>query len=135
MRENFNDFSDDRKADLQAAYQKWLEMASEHIQGQVVLLTPVDLGALKDSIDKQVDTGELRAYVGTNKEYAIYVEKGTGEFAVNGDGRVGGWVYKSPKDNEFYFTYGQKPQPYLVPGFENSKGAIITLAKEVLSQL
>lgn len=32
-------------------------------------------------------------YVGTNKDYAIYNEVGTGKFAADGKGRKGWWVY------------------------------------------
>ena len=33
---------------------------------------------------------------------------GTGEYALNGDGRKGGWVYKDDK-GEFHFTFGKTP--------------------------
>jgi hypothetical protein len=68
--------------------------------------------------------------VGTNVEYAVYVEFGTGEFAENGNGRKGGWMYKDPS-GEWFFTWGQEPKPYLRPAFRKNRSAIEALAKEI----
>lgn len=38
---------------------------------------PVDTGNLRASITHEVDTGDNAAYIGTNVEYAPYVELGT----------------------------------------------------------
>jgi len=55
-------------------------------------LTPVDTGRLRNSITHQVINGENVAVIGTNVEYAPYVELGTSR---------------------------QEAQPYLVPAAEN----------------
>ena len=73
---------------------------------------PVDTGALRNSITHTVDTGERKAYVGTNMEYAPYVELGTGIHA-NG-GRQTPWVYKG-EDGKFYTTSGQVANPFIKP--------------------
>lgn len=39
--------------------------------------TPVDTGRLRNSITHAIDSGEDAVYVGTNVEYAPYVELGT----------------------------------------------------------
>ncbi len=44
-------------------------------------LCPVDTGALKKSITYQVDADENSVTVGSNSEYATYVELGTGEYS------------------------------------------------------
>lgn len=45
-------------------------------------------------------------------KYAIYTELGTGEFASNGNGRQGGWVY--PLGNgEYRFTTGMPPKYFV----------------------
>ena len=46
---------------------------------------PVDDGTLRGSITSEVEDNQ--GIVGTNVEYAPYVEFGTGLFAANGDGR------------------------------------------------
>lgn len=128
-------FKDNRKQGkeaLQNATIQWLFQACLLVQGQAVMLAPVGYtGNLRDSIDYKVDENELKGYVGTNTEYAVYLEFGTGEFAENGMGRKGGWVYRTP-DGKFYFTYGQPPQPYLRPAFRKNKSRIEALAKTIL---
>lgn len=100
------------------------------VEGFAVSMVPIHHGNLKESIGYQVDQQELVGYVGANAEYAVYVEFGTGEFAENGQGRKGGWVYKDPK-GEWTFTYGMAPQPYLRPAFRQSKAQVQALAKEI----
>ena len=43
--------------------------------------------------DHMVDEGKMTAYVGSPHEAAYWEEFGTGEHALNGDGRKGWWVY------------------------------------------
>lgn len=47
----------------------------------------------------------------------------TGEFAENGAGRKGGWVYKD-SSGQWFFTWGQEPQPFLRPAFRRNKKEI-----------
>ncbi|MFS5674350.1 HK97-gp10 family putative phage morphogenesis protein [Streptococcus agalactiae] len=101
------------------------------VEGQAVLLAPVDTGGLRDSIGYKVNESELMAYIGTNCEYAIWVEFGTGEFAEKGNGRKGGWVYQDPS-GEWFFTWGMEPQPYLRPAFRRNKKQIQAIIAECL---
>ena len=64
------------KRELERAMIRGLIKASLLVEGQAVLLAPVDKGGLRDSIGYKVDESELVAYIGTNCEYAIYVEYG-----------------------------------------------------------
>lgn len=79
------------------------------------LKCPVDLGALRASIAEEFKKGDAIASIeiGPSMDYAPYVEFGTGEFALNGRGRKGGWVYKGR--HGFRFTLGNRPQPFIVP--------------------
>ena len=70
-------------------------------------------GTLAQSIDFTVDEENKECYVGTPKEYGIYVEMGTGMY-VDG-GRKTPLVYKDEKTGEWRTTSGQKAQPYLKP--------------------
>ena len=130
----FVDNSEAVKRELERAAIRGLIKASMLVEGQAVLLAPVDKGGLRDSIGYKVDESELVAYIGTNCEYAIYVEFGTGEFAENGNGRKGGWVYKTP-DGEVHFTYGMPPQPYLRPAFRKNQKAIRDILADCLREL
>lgn len=126
----FLDHSDEAKEVLKQATIQWLFQACMLVEGQTIALAAVHTSRLRNSIDYVVDEAELIGYVGTNVEYAIYVEMGTGEFAENGMGRKGGWVYQDPS-GEWFFTWGQEPQPYLRPAFRKNKSQIEALAKEI----
>ena len=71
-------------------------------------MCPTDTSRLKNSISHQVD--DETVYVGTNVEYAPYVEFGTGKFAEGGGGRPTPWSYQDDKGN-WHTTNGMKPQP------------------------
>ncbi len=130
----FKDNSMEGKERLKKAAAKWLLQACILVEGQAVLLAPVATSRLKQSIDYIVDDDELVGYVGTNVDYAIYVEFGTGEFSENGNGRKGGWMYKDPS-GEWFFTWGIEPQPYLRPAFRQTKGQIEALAKSIFGEV
>lgn len=98
------------------------------IEAQAKSLAPVDSGELRDTLDHTVTNkgGSIVGKVGSPKDYAIYVEYGTGEFAKNGAGRKGGWSYKD-EEGIWHHTKGQKPQPYLRPAFRENKNNIIKI--------
>ena len=89
-----------------------LERCGEQGEGYAKDLCPVDTGNLRNSITHQVDEAEPAAYVGTNSEYGVYVEMGTGKY-VSG-GRPTPWVYQDANGN-WHMTDGQRAQPYLKP--------------------
>lgn len=130
----FKDNSEAAKQAITDAGIQFLFQACLLVEGQAVALATVQTARLRNSIDHTVDEDELIGYVGSNVEYAVYVEFGTGEFAENGQGRKGGWVYQDPS-GEWFFTWGQEPQPYLRPAFRQNKGRIEALAKEIFGGL
>ena len=71
----------------------------------------IDTGRLKNSISSAIDPEEQAVYIGTNVEYALWHEVGTGKFAESG-GREGGWWFKG-KDGEWHKTYGVPAKHYL----------------------
>lgn len=83
-------------------------------------LVPVDTGNLRNSITHEVITSEPSVIIGTNNEYAAYVELGTGEYAEGGGGRPTPWVYQDDKGN-WHHTHGQRAQPYLRPALADHK--------------
>jgi hypothetical protein len=67
---------------------------------------PADTGHLRQSMEYAVDGNTC--YIGTNAEYAIWQEIGTGIYASSGGGRKTPWFY--PKsDGEWGITSGSKP--------------------------
>lgn len=102
-----------------------LEAALLFIEGQAKSLAAVDSGETRDKIGhKIVDKGKtIVGQVGSPFMHAFYLEFGTGEFAENGAGRKGGWVYRDPS-GEYFFTWGQEPQPFLRPAFRRNRKQI-----------
>ena len=108
-------FTDNSKEVLEAMQQaavRALEKCGLTAEGYAKKLCPVDTGNLRNSITHTVDEEEPAAYIGSNTEYAAYVELGTGKY-VSG-GRPTPWVYQDEKGN-WHRTHGQKAQPYLKP--------------------
>ena len=114
-------FTDNSKEFLEAMQQaavRALEKCGLTAEGYAKKLCPVDTGNLRNSITHTVDEEEPAAYIGTNNEYAAYVELGTGKY-VSG-GRPTPWVYQDEKGN-WHRTNGQKAQPYLKPAVADHK--------------
>ncbi len=113
---------------------QFLTEASELVESAQKALSPVDQGALRDSISYEIDEGSLKSQVGSNSAYAIFVNKGTGEFAENGMGRKGGWAYKD-QEGKWHFTRGQKPQPFIEKSFKQNKTNVQSLAKSIFKKI
>ncbi len=109
----------------------------DSIANQTSINSPVDTGNLSRSFltDSFVDRDEKTAYIGSGLKYSIWQEFGTGEYALKGNGRKGGWVYKSPKDAKFYRTRGAKPQRMLYRALLTKKPLIVSRAKKILGEI
>lgn len=97
---------------LKAAILRGLERIGAQAEGYAKDLCPVDTGNLRNSISHKVDDAEQAAYIGTNVEYAPYVELGTGIY--NPEGRKTPWIYQDDKGN-WHWTRGAQAQPFLKP--------------------
>lgn len=109
------DFTDNSKEVLDAMHEaaaRALEKCGLVAEGYAKKLCPVDTGNLRNSITHTVDEQEPAAIIGTNNEYAAYVELGTGKYAEGG--RPTPWVYQDAKGN-WHMTHGQRAQPFLKP--------------------
>lgn len=106
------------KNGIKQAILKGLEMVGMQAEGYAQDLCPKDTGKLSNSITHKVVSSEKAVYIGTNVEYAPYVELGTG--AYYSGGRQTPWFYVDYK-GVGHFTRGQKPQPYLKPAAEQHK--------------
>lgn len=112
MEVNFTDNSEQVLSEFDAAMLRALERCGSQAEGYAKDLVPVDTGRLRNSISHKVDDAEKVVYIGTNVEYAPYVELGTGKYVQGG--RPTPWVYQDEKGN-WHMTNGQRAQPYLKP--------------------
>lgn len=91
-------------------------------------------GTLKRSIRAELQ-GSNSVEVGTNLEYGVYVEHGTGLYAFDNKGRASTpehpipWTYRG-SDGLFHTTYGVRPRPFLIPAFNSKKYNIFRYIKE-----
>lgn len=99
---------------IEAAKKRALERIGQTAEGFAKKLCPVDTGGLRNSINHKVQKDEV--YIGTNKEYAAYVELGTGKYYDGG--RKTPWAYQDAKGN-WHMTHGQRARPYLKPAAAN----------------
>lgn len=87
-------------------------MKAESYASDLAPVSPEYGGTLRDSITHKVDEAESAVYVGTNTEYGIYVELGTGIYTSGG--RPTPWVYQDAKGN-WHWTRGNPAQPFIKP--------------------
>ena len=106
-----------------------LEKACLIVENSAKQNCPVADGQLRQSITHMVEgtTGE----VGTNVEYAPYVEIGTGIYSTEGNGRQTPWSYQDAK-GEWHTTSGMSAQPFLKPALEENRGKILDCFKGLI---
>lgn len=153
----FQDFSIKVKDAIEDAAIQWLEEASGELESQAIRNSNFSKD-VKNNWKHVVNESEKEATVGNALELAIWTELGTGEYALEGKGRKGYWVYvkgnSSVKESnpgkartleeakravailreqglEAYYTKGQKPRRMLHNAFEMKKAAIIRRAEQV----
>ena len=115
----FNDYSADVLNEFHDAVLRALERCGEQAEGYAKDLAPVDTGNLRNSISHTVDEDEPAAYIGSNVEYAAYVELGTGKYTDGG--RPTPWVYQDDSGN-WHWTAGNPAQPFLKPAVADHAG-------------
>lgn len=71
----FEDNTDEVLSALEGAKKRGLEAIGLTAEGHAKKITPVDTGRLRNSVSHATD--DEAAYIGTNVEYAPYVELGT----------------------------------------------------------
>lgn len=151
----FKDNSERAKQQLEESGNRWVKASALLVERDAILLAPVgETGDLRSSITHRLVRSDIQAFVGAQAKHGLYVEKGTGEFATNGQGRHGYWVYVKgqppgpggkthtlqsaqqavrflrQKGLEAYYTNGMRPQPFLGPAFRDNKSNITKLAKQ-----
>lgn len=141
----------------------YINDAGQFVRSAAVMLAPVGLGPssgdLRSSIQMrsyQEDTGAYVAEVYTRKEYAHYVELGTGpKGAANhagispevspsytpspwwihesqldiGVAQMYHWNYIDTPDGRFYICYGQAAQPFMYPALKDNEQTVLDILR------
>ena len=124
MAVKFHDFTVQVKGAIDDRINIVLEECAGELESQVKRNTRVDTGKTKNSFRHRVDDDSHTAYIGSDEENAIWEEFGTGEHALEGNGRKGGWFYVDEK-GDGHFTHGKKPSRAFWKAYTSMKNAII----------
>ena len=130
----FDDYTIKCKSAIKDAAIAGLEEAAGELESATKRNTRVDTGQTKNSWRHIVDDDALTATVGNELENSIWEELGTGEYALNGNGRKGGWHYKDAK-GEWHFTMGKKPSRAFFKAFTACKAKLIQIIEDKLKGL
>lgn len=74
------------------------------------------------------------AIIGSSEENAIWEEYGTGEYALNGNGRKGGWSYED-ETGVWHRTNGKAPRRHFWKAYNSLKSKIISRIQNSLKGL
>lgn len=129
----FVDHSEEVKGLLGANVEAALEEACGELEAQVKRNTKVKTGKTKNSWQHRVTgdaaSGKFAGNVGSDYENAIWEEFGTGEYALNGNGRKGGWFYVDEK-GDGHFTHGKHPRRPFHNAYTTLKNKMIKIIQD-----
>lgn len=108
-----------------------LEECAGELESQVKRNSRVDTGKTKNSFQHKVVDSEHTAYIGSNDENAIWEEFGTGQYALEGNGRKGGWSYQDAEGN-WHRTNGKKPSRAFWNAYTSLKAKIVGRIQDAL---
>ena len=130
----FKDFTKIVLDKIQETGEQFLEEVGGEVESQTKRNTKVDTGKTKNSWEHVVNTDKMEVQIGSRYKNALWEELGTGIYALNGDGRITKWVYRT-EDGKFHATVGKKPRRALYRAFESKKNLIIREAKRRFKEL
>lgn len=130
----FEDYSIEVKDAISSKINAALHECAGEVVSQVKRNTRVDTGQTKNSWAYYVDHIKHEATIGSPLENAIWEEFGTGEYALEENGRKGGWFYEDEK-GEGHFTHGKKPSRAFYKAFTKLKSKIIKRIEQALKGL
>ena len=133
MAVEFHDYTIKVKGAMNNSINAVLEECAGELESQAKRNSRVDTGKTKNSFQHKVVESEHVAYIGSNEENAIWEEFGTGEHALHGNGRKGGWYYVDAK-GEGHFTHGKKPSRAFWNAYISLKTAIIKKIQSALKE-
>lgn len=129
----FKDYSIKVKSTMKDLASNVLEEVCGELESQTKRNTAVDTGQTKNSWTHSVRVSDTESTgtIGSPLQNAIWEEFGTGEYALNGDGRKGGWFYED-EQGEGHFTHGKKPRRPLWKAYSSLKNKIIKHIQDTL---
>lgn len=130
----FEDYSFKVKTTIKGKALQFLEEAAAEVESAARRNSRVDTSQLKGSWSHIVDESDHSATVGSPLENAIWEEFGTGEYALEGNGRKGGWFYEDDEGNG-HFTHGKKPNRTLYRAFKDKEPVIRRRARQIFGEL
>ena len=127
----FIDHTEEVKAMIAELAESSLEEACGELESQVKRNTAVDTGKTKNSWQHRVTKSDedYVGAVGSDYENTIWEEFGTGDYALNGDGRKGGWFYEDEEGNG-HFTHGKKPRRPFHKAYTTLKNKLIKFIQD-----
>ena len=134
MAVEFHDYTIQVKEAIDNKINAVLEECAGELESQVKRNSRVDTGKTKNSFRHKVVDSEHTAYIGSNDENAIWEEFGTGEYALKGNGRKGGWFYEDAEGNG-HFTHGKEPSRAFWKAYASMKNKIIKHIQDVFRGL
>ena len=111
-----------------------LEECAGEIESQTKRNSRVKTSKTKNSFRHVVDDSKHIATIGSSEENAIWEELGTGEYALHGNGRKGGWKYVDEQGHG-HFTRGKKPSRAMWNAYTALKSVIINRIQNSLKGL
>lgn len=128
----FDDFSIKVMSAIEKLAPNVLEEVAGELESQIKLNTAVDTGQTKNSWTHHViQVGDEHvAIIGSPMANAIYEEFGTGQYALNGNGRKGGWTYVD-ESGRGHHTYGKRPRRPAYNAYISLKNRLIRHMQEV----
>ena len=133
----FNDYSVQVLAALGQYTEQFLEEVGGEISSQAAKNTRRRTGQTAGGWTHivTVNDDEQLVTICNPLQNAIWEEFGTGEYALKGNGRKGGWVYRDPVTGKFYKTHGKTPTRALHYAFKANEGKVENRARYYLSKL
>ena len=127
------DFSIEVKQAMDAKITAVLEEVSGELVDATKRNSRVKSGKTKGSFRHKVSktAGGYESQIGSGYQNAIWEEFGTGEYAVNGNGRKGGWFYVDA-EGKGHFTRGKTPSRAFWNAFNSLKNPIINRIQNAL---
>lgn len=130
---NLTDNSGEVLKELENSIERALERIGMKAETYAAARTPVDTGRLRSSMTHTVQQQGNSVVIGTNVEYGIWHEIGTGIYASEPGGRQTPWKYVD-SNGETHWTRGIKPQHMLKRAIEEHVDEYRDVIKEELQK-